>query len=113
MLLIIQNCMNRSIVTCRDAWTEFCQDIEPREAHGSAWRGAKSTKEGKFFSRRFPLFSAMKLLLEEGLEENDALNLLDDYRMSSCKGSLRKLCDTIAELEKHWNRLSEFSLLFQ
>ncbi|KAI3657232.1 hypothetical protein MP638_000537 [Amoeboaphelidium occidentale] len=98
--------MNRSISTVREAWTEFqyggvsnngvvIPPIEQLESRpGPKWRGSASSTEGKFYTRRKPLYDTVRTLMEEEeMQENDVLDHLQTLMAVKCKGSLRKLCD--------------------
>ena len=117
--------MNRAIITVHDAWKEWkyggltannvvAAPIEQLESiSGKKWRGAMSSTEGKFFSRRKPLYVGGEQLIKDGKTESEMVQILDEFRLARCNGSLRKLCDHIAEMHSKWDKVSPFTSYFR
>jgi hypothetical protein len=113
--------MNRSITSVKDAWMEYEHGGVDNnntpwpaikyldETKGDQWRGTKSSKEGKFYDRRIPLWKSIQALMtKDGLPEEMAISAIDGICRNHCRGSLRNLCDKMQLHLKNWNEEGNF-----
>lgn len=89
--------LSRSVATITDIWREYQYGILDHpairtldELHGSAWR--KTITEAKLYSRRRPIYKAIKILIAESFDEDGAIQFLTHQQN---KMGLTKFCQSL------------------
>ena len=88
--------MNRAITTVPQAWEEYLKEITPRDSRNPKWMGPRSSTDGRFYSRREPLWLEVKKRIQEGEAEATIISNLEDMRRDRI-WTLRKLCDELCK----------------
>ena len=77
--------MSRSTHTIKEIWNEYQNGICGAPSirflnitYGNKWRATNT--ESKHYSRRLPIYRAISLLVDEGLSEIDAVNLMTSQK---------------------------------